>query len=297
MAGLKGGAHDVDVARAVKGVVAATVGHLDQLLDNGLALEVVGVHKVGRAKLLGPLLLGRVNVDDDDLARLVDDGTLDHGQADAAGTEDGNVGALLDLGGHAGGTVARGDAAAEQAGAVHRGIGLDGDDRDVGDDGVLGKGRRAHKVEEVLALALEARGAVGHDALALGGTDLAAEVRLARLAKLALLALGGAGSVSRFVLTRGGLPRWGNGLECDDMGTGLHVGDALAHRLDDAGALVPQDDGERALGVLAGERVRVCVLSALSSPAAARRRGAYRPLSRALSSSRRAHSPVWHTPV
>lgn len=81
------------------------------------------------------------------------------------------------------------------------------------------------------------------------------------------------------------------------MVTGLHVGDALAHRLDDAGALVPQDDGERALGVLAGERVRVCVLSALSSPAAARRRGAYRPLSRALSSSRRAHSPVWHTPV
>jgi hypothetical protein len=47
-------------------------------------------------------------------------------------------------------------------------------------------------VKEILALALEARGAVRHDTLALGGADLAAKVGLAGLAELALLAFGGA---------------------------------------------------------------------------------------------------------
>lgn len=45
-------------------------------------------------------------------------------------------------------------------------------------------------MENVLALALESAGAIGHDALALSGSDLAAEVCLARLAELALLTLG-----------------------------------------------------------------------------------------------------------
>ena len=47
-------------------------------------------------------------------------------------------------------------------------------------------------MEEVLALALEARGAVGHHAFALGGPDLAAEVRLAGFAELAFAAFRGA---------------------------------------------------------------------------------------------------------
>lgn len=188
MAGLEGGAHDADVAGAVEGVVAAAVGHLDELLDDGLALELGGVDEVGGAELLGPLLLGRVDVDHDDAAGLLGDGALHHRQADAAGAEDGDVGALLDLGRDAGRAVARGDAAAQQAGAVHGGVLLDGHHGDVGDDRVLGEGRRAHEVEERLALAGEPRGAVGHDALTLRGPDLAAQVGLARLAELALLA-------------------------------------------------------------------------------------------------------------
>jgi hypothetical protein len=198
VAGLEGGAHDVDVAGAVKGVVAAAVGHLDELLLDALVAELGGVDKVGGAELLGPLLLGVVDVDDDDLARLVLDRALDHRQPDAARAEDGHVGARLDtvLAGRDDGCAVAGcDAAAEQAGAVHGGLFGDGDDGDVGDDGVLGEGRGAHEVEQVLALALEARGAVGHDALALCGADLAAEVRLARLAELALLALWRAGDV------------------------------------------------------------------------------------------------------
>lgn len=39
----------------------------------------------------------------------------------------------------------------------------------------------------------------------------------------------------------------------------LHVGDTLAYRLDNTSTLVPQDDGEGSLGVLAGQSVGICV--------------------------------------
>lgn len=179
MAGLQRSAHDVDVTRAVERVIAAAVSHLDQLLLDALVLQVVGVDEIRGAELLGPLLLGRVDVHDDDLAGLVDHGTLHDGETDAAGAEDGAVGPFLDVGGDAGGAVAGSDAAAEQARAVHGRVLLHGDDGDVGDDGVLGEGGGAHEVQKVLTLALEAGCAVGHDALALCRADLAAEVGLA----------------------------------------------------------------------------------------------------------------------
>ena len=196
VAGLESGAHHVDISSAVKGVVTTTVSHLNQLLLNGLVLEVVGVDKVSRAKLVGPLLLGRVDIDDDDLAGLVGHSTLNDGETDAASTEDSNVGALLDVSGNAGSTVAGGNTTAEKTCAVHGRIVLDGDNGNVGENCVLGEGRCAHEVEEILALALEAAGAVRHDTLALGRADLAAEVGLSRLAELALLALGCATIVS-----------------------------------------------------------------------------------------------------
>ena len=43
----------------------------------------------------------------------------------------------------------------------------------------------------------------------------------------------------------------GDVLECDDIVSRLHGRDALAYRLDDSCTLVTQDDGKRALGVLA----------------------------------------------
>jgi hypothetical protein len=51
-------------------------------------------------------------------------------------------------------------------------------------------------VQDVLATGLEAGGAIRHHTLTLGGTDLTAEVSLARLAELALAAFGGATIVS-----------------------------------------------------------------------------------------------------
>ena len=191
VAGLESGAHDVDVARAVEGVVTAAVCHFDELVLDALAAELCGVDEVCCAELLGPLLLGVVDVDDDDLAGLVLGCSLDDGQTNTAGTEDGDVGALLDsalASGDDGGSVTGGDTAAEQAGTVHGRLWGDGDDRDVCYDGILRECRCAHEVEEVLALALEARGAVGHDTLALGCSDLSAQVGFSRLAELALLA-------------------------------------------------------------------------------------------------------------
>ena len=139
--GFERSAHDADVAGAVKGVVTASVGQLEELVDNGLTLgQLGGVHKVGSTELSGPLLLGRVDVDDDDLAGALGDGTLDDAQADAASAEDGNVAARLYVGRDAGGTVARRDTTAQQARAVHRGSGLHGHDRDVSDNGVLAEG-------------------------------------------------------------------------------------------------------------------------------------------------------------
>jgi hypothetical protein len=196
VAGLERSAHDVDVTCAVECVVAAAVGHLDELLLDALRAELGGVDEVSGTELLRPLLLGVVYVDNDDLAGLVLDSTLDDGQTNTASTEDSNVGALLDTAlscGDDGGTVTGCDTAAEQAGAVHGSLLGDGNDGDVGHDGVLGECRCSHEVEEVLALALEARGAIGHDTLALCCADLAAEVGLARLAELALLALWCAG--------------------------------------------------------------------------------------------------------
>jgi hypothetical protein len=193
VARLERGAHNVDVACAVKRVVAAAVCHLDQLVLDALGAELGGVDKVCGTELLGPGFLGVVDVHHNDLAGLVLRRALDDGQPDATCAEHSNVGSLLHAafaGGDDGGAVARGDAAAKQACAVHGRLFRDGDDGDVGDDGVLREGGGAHEVQQVFTLALEARGAVGHDALSLCGADLAAEVGLAGLAELAFLAFG-----------------------------------------------------------------------------------------------------------
>jgi hypothetical protein len=196
VASLECGAHNVDVTRAVECVVTATVSHLNELILDALVAKLGGVDKVGCAEFLGPLFLRVVDVDDDDLASLVLGRSLDDGQTDATGTEDGDVGALFDtaLSGCDGSSaVSGGDTAAEQACAVHGRLVSDGDDGDVCYDCVLRECGCAHEVEKVLALALEARGAVGHDTLTLGGSDFAAEVGLAGFAELALLAFWCAG--------------------------------------------------------------------------------------------------------
>ena len=79
MARLQRGPHHADIARTVEGVVAPAIRALDEFLLYTLAAELGGVHELGRAEFLGPVLLGVVDVHDDDLAGAVLDGALDHG--------------------------------------------------------------------------------------------------------------------------------------------------------------------------------------------------------------------------
>lgn len=77
VAGLESSAHNVDITRAVKGVVATAVGHLNEFLLDALVAELGGIDKVCGAELLCPLLLGVVDIDYDDHASLVLGGSLD----------------------------------------------------------------------------------------------------------------------------------------------------------------------------------------------------------------------------
>jgi len=92
-------------------------------------------------------------------------------------------------------------------------------------------------VVDRLAVVAEARGAIGHQALALGGTHGAAQVGLAGLAELALPAFGG--------------------IERDHVIADRHRGDALANGLDDPTALVAKNAGKDTFRILPRKRVGV----------------------------------------
>ena len=151
-------------------------------------------------------------------------------------------GADLDLGGVDHGADAGGDAAADVADLVEGRVLADLGDRDLGQHGEVREGRAAHVVVDRLALEREARGAVGHQALALRGADRGAEIGLARQAGRALPAL--------------------RRIERDDVVAWLHRGDARADLDDDAGALVAEDRREEALGIGARQRELVGVADA-----------------------------------
>lgn len=77
----------------------------------------------------------------------------------------------------------------------------------------------------------ETCGGVGHETLALGGSNLDTQVGLGRLAELALLTL------------------WC--VQWNDMIADLDTGDALTNGFDDAGTLVTQDTWEETFWILA----------------------------------------------
>lgn len=114
-------------------------------------------------------------------------------------------------------------------------------------------------MQEVLALALEARGAIRHYALALCSANLAAQVGLSGLAELALLAFGGAVLVSMRPDIESNTVI--DVLESNDIVADLHVGDALTNGLNNTSTFVTEDDGESTLGILARERVGICTRS------------------------------------
>src|SRR5690606_13301982 len=185
VAALERGAHQLHVADRLEGIVDAAVRHVDDHLLDRLVV-VFRVHEVRRAELAGELLLVRVDVDRDDAARLSHRRALDHAQADAAQAEHRDRRARAHLGGGEHGADAGRDPAAEQADLLERRLLADLRDRDLRQHRVLGERRRAHEVQDALAVLREAARAVGHQTLALRHADFLAEIRPAGLAELAL---------------------------------------------------------------------------------------------------------------
>ena len=226
---LERAAHELSGADALEGVVeAGAVGLPDGALDSVLRGDVLGVDEVGEAKLAGLRLLRVVEVNADNLggARLLE--AHHNGEADAAEAEDGSGRARLDLHRVVDGAVAGRHAASQETDALEGGLLRDLRDGHLGDDGVLGEGGAAHKVEDLNLLAVldgrEAAGAVEHDAQVLRLVGGGAEVGLLREAVLAAAALAN--------------------VEGDDVVTDGNGGDALADALNDTSALVAEDDGE-----------------------------------------------------
>src|SRR5262249_56518285 len=84
------------------------------------------------------------------------------------------------------GADAGGDAAADVADLVERGVLANLGDRDLRQHGEIRECGRAHVMVQLLAFEREARGAIRHDALTLRRTDGGAQIGLARQTRRAL---------------------------------------------------------------------------------------------------------------
>ena len=125
---------------------------------------------------------------------------------------------------------------------LERSLGTDLGEGDLRHHRVLGEGRAAHEVADLLAVAREPHGAVGEVAEVLLGADRHAEVGARVDAMHALAALGRE--------------------ERHHVVAGCQRGDPLADLLDHAGALVAEDRRGVAGGIGAGGRVHVGVADA-----------------------------------
>src|SRR5260221_7629824 len=221
-------------------VVGAAIGELQDGVDHvGHARRV---DEVGHAELAPERLARGIQVDADDPTRPPNPRAWTHVQADAAQPEHRDVRAGLDLRGEEHGAHAGGDAATDVARGLEGRVVADPGERDFGNHDVIGEGGGAHVVQDGLAVQAEARGAVGHEALALCGADALAQVSLARKAELALPALGC--------------------VERDHVIARLQRGHARADFHHHARALVAEDRREESFGIGAGEREVVGVADA-----------------------------------
>mmetsp|Transcript_18242 Transcript_18242/g.61524 ORF Transcript_18242/g.61524 Transcript_18242/m.61524 type:complete len:449 (+) Transcript_18242:303-1649(+) len=234
-------AHDLDVAGAVEGIIAAPLRHLDDALLDGRR-RVHRVQAVGGAQRPRDFELVRIDVDNNnprgaDLFR-----GLDHRQAHRPEAEDGHRRPKSDLGRVQHRAQTRRDAAAEEARLVQRHRRRDFGARDFGEDGVLAERRATHEVpNRSPVLERKPRRAVGHHARALRAADLRAQVRLGRRAEDARRRAA-LGRVARH-----------------DAVADFQRRNARPHRLDDGAGLVPEDARELSFCVLPGPRVDVRV--------------------------------------
>ncbi len=119
------------------------------------------------SKAFAPGLLVIVEVDADDHVGTGKLQALDDVEADAAETEDDRGRPHLHLGGVDDGTDAGRYTAADVADLVEGRVGIDLGDGDLGQNRIIGEGRAAHVVMDLVLADREARSAVRHQALAL----------------------------------------------------------------------------------------------------------------------------------
>jgi hypothetical protein len=150
-----------------------------------IAADLFRIDEMRHAETLAPLLLGVVEVDADDHVGAGKPQPLDDVEADAAEPEDNALGAGLHLGGIEDGD-AGGHAAADVADLVERGVFANLGDGDLGQHREIRESGRAHVMVQFFPVEREARGAIGHDALALRGADGGAQIGLARQTRRAL---------------------------------------------------------------------------------------------------------------
>ena len=74
---LEGSSHDTNVTSAIKSVIETSIGYLDQVLLDALAIQLGRIDKFSATELLGPLFLLVIDINDDDSTGLVLDGSLD----------------------------------------------------------------------------------------------------------------------------------------------------------------------------------------------------------------------------
>lgn len=235
-------AHGDNGADALERKVGAAVGLLDEHVDNGAIGKVEGIDALGAAELGGKVKLARIGVDADDALGASGTAALGNGGTDRTETPDGTNRARLHFGRIEGGAKASGDAAAEETTRVEFDIGTNDSAGNLGQDSVLGEGRATHEVKESLALAREARSAVGHEAFALVDTKLLAKIRFAAETKLAFLAL------------------WH--IAHDDVVADLDTRHLFANRFHHTASFVPQNRREDSFWIAASKSVRVCVTHA-----------------------------------
>ena len=188
MAGLQRLTHHRGVARAVEGVVRPAARHLDQMrhhVGDGLRID-----EMGHAEATAPVFLGVIDVHADDHVGPDHLQPLDDVQPDAAQAEDHAIGTRLHLRRIDHRPHPRGHATADVAGTGKRRVLANLRQGDLGQDGEIREGGTAHIVGDRLALVAEARTAVGHQPLALGGPDGGAQIGLAAQAAFALPTLG-----------------------------------------------------------------------------------------------------------
>src|SRR6185437_629954 len=238
MTGFQRLAHHGGVAGAVEGEIRAAVGQPDQVLDD-VPLHFLRVDEMGHAEAAAPFVLGVVDVDADDLVGANHPRALDHVEPDAAEAEHHDIGARRHFRRIDHRADAGGDAAADVAALVERRVLANFCHCDLRQYGKIRKGRAAHVMEDGLALVAEARGAVRHQALALGGADRGAEIGLLAQAAFALPAF--------------------RGVERDHVVARLHRSDAGADLANDAGAFMTEDRRKNSFAVQTVQRVGVGV--------------------------------------